>query len=279
MEIADQVAIVTGAGSGLGKQLALSLLEKDAKVVLAGRREDRLKQTINESVNSGNAIAVVTDLTVLSDIKNLVNETLKAFKSIDILINNAGTGFGGDLSDLKVEEIEYTIRLNLTAPILLTKLALPLMRKNRQSMIVNITSLGAVVAAPYLAVYCATKAGLNSFGRSIRRQLRNEKINVLTVVPGNMNTDMVSIPLKQKAKQIGYPLALNNPQKVAQQIIQGIIEDKSILYPQSLQEKILCKSELHIPFLADSMLKKAAGNLHQIFLAANPYFANQMNIK
>ena len=279
MEIDSKVAIVTGAGSGLGKQLALSLLEKGAKVVLAGRREGRLNQTIKESVNPKNARSVVTDLTVLTDLKNLVDYSIKEFNSIDILVNNAGTGFGGDLSDLQIEEIEYTIRLNLTAPILLTKLVLPTMRKNRQSMIVNIASLGAVVATPYHSIYCASKSGLHGFSGSLRRQFKNDKIKVLTVYPGMIDTEMACTAAKEKAKQVGLPFELSSPQKVAQQIIKGIVLDKSNLYSESLKEKVLRKSESYIPFLTDSMLSNLAGNLHEVFQVSNPYFSNRMKIK
>src|SRR5438874_8954104 len=142
--LAEKIALVTGAGSGIGKGIARGLAQEGAKVVLAGRRADKLRETAIEIESSGGTSLVVqTDVTDESQVCGLFECTFDTFNRLDLLINNAGLVDGCALDALTLEAWNKVIATNLTGPFLCTREAMRIMKRQRSGRIVNIGSISA----------------------------------------------------------------------------------------------------------------------------------------
>ncbi len=182
------VSIVTGAGSGIGRAIA-QRLAKRGRVVLAGRRTEPLHQTASTLGTEGQDWLVVpADISNGEERSRLIDETLQAFGRIDALINNAAIGTCGELGTLGEPEIEQLIDINLTAPILLTRLALQHLQKTN-GCVVSIGSRAAIDPFPGLGTYGCTKAGLEAMARAICNEY--PQIRAYTVHPGAVETEML----------------------------------------------------------------------------------------
>lgn len=187
--LAGQVAIVTGASSGIGAATAHELARRGAKVVLAARRAEELAgiaRAITEA--EGQALAVPTDVTDPQQIRRLVEQAEKTFGRVDVLVNNAGIGGGGQLATTPPEEIVQALDVNLVGAVLATRAVLPGMIARRHGAIVSVASVAGLIAvAP---VYSATKFGLRGFSLALRRELQGKGISVSLVSPGFVRTPM-----------------------------------------------------------------------------------------
>jgi NADP-dependent 3-hydroxy acid dehydrogenase YdfG len=187
--LAGEVAIVTGASSGIGAATARELGQRGATVVLAARRADLLEaqaKSIREA--GGRATAVPTDMTDAADVAMLAERTTAAFGRVDVLVNNAGTFWSTVLASSSPAQITTVVQVNLLGAMLLTQAALPGMLARRHGAIVSVGSLSGRVAMEPL--YSATKYGLRGFSLALRRQLAGTGVSVSLVSPGNINTDM-----------------------------------------------------------------------------------------
>ena len=185
----DQVAIVTGASSGIGAATAHELARRGAKVVLAARRVDELKaheQVIRRA--GGEAMSIPTDVTDQEQVSRLVESTNTAFGRVDVLINNAGANWQQPLASSPADELIRLLEVNLMGAMLLTREVLPGMLGRRQGAIISVGSLSGRVAME--PAYSATKYGLRGFSLSLRRQLAGTGVSVSLVSPGNIRTDM-----------------------------------------------------------------------------------------
>lgn len=222
MQIAGKVALVTGGSSGIGKALAELLAQHGAKLVLTGRRPDPLEEVRRKLQEQGTEVVVVP-----GDIRNQMArmQALEAaahrFGQLDILVNNAGAVRAGGLETMAVNEIETMIAVNLLAPILMVRDALPLLRVARNGLIVNVTSGIALLGVPFYSTYAASKAGLARFSEALRRELKGEGLHVLTVYPGATDTPMMA------SSKAGPELGFNRetPEAVAQAIVEAIETD------------------------------------------------------
>lgn len=184
------VSIITGGGTGIGRAIA-KRMAKHARVVLVGRRPDPLHETGNDIGKEGNDwIAVSADISVASDRDRIVEWTIDAYGRIDHLINNAAIGTCAPLADLSEGEIERLVSINLTAPILLTRLALPHLIEH-SGCVVSIGSRAAIDPFPGLGAYGCTKAGLEGLARCIASEYGEQGVRAYTVHPGAVETDML----------------------------------------------------------------------------------------
>jgi short-subunit dehydrogenase len=189
MPLTDEVAIVTGASSGIGAATAGELGRRGATVVLAARRVGLLEEQAQSIRKAGGcAIAVPTDMTDTADVAMLAEHTMAAFGRVDVLVNNAGASWSRPLASSPPKEITTLAQLNLLAAMLLTRAVLPGMLERRHGAIVTVGSLSGRVAMEPL--YSATKYGLRGFSLALRRQLAGTGVSVSLVSPGNINTDM-----------------------------------------------------------------------------------------
>jgi len=189
MDLKDSVAIVTGASKGIGRAIALSLAKHGVTVVLAARSSELLSMVHKEIVETGGkSVAIPTDVTSENSVRNLAIETQKMFGRIDILINNAGVGIFSNIVDMKTEDYEAMMNVNLKGVFLCSKAVLPVMMKQRSGEIINIASLAGKNSFAGGSVYSATKWGLIGFARSLMLEVRDHNIRVVTISPGSVNT-------------------------------------------------------------------------------------------
>ncbi len=189
MELHGSVAIITGASKGIGRSIALQLASQGVHTVLAARNSELLKELNSEiKANGGSSIAVAADVTSEHSVQNLVIETLKHFGKIDILINNAGVGVFSNVIDMKVDDYETMMNVNLKGVFLCSRGVLPTMMKQKHGEIINIASLAGKNSFAGGSVYSATKWGLIGFARSLMLEVRDHNIRVVTISPGSVNT-------------------------------------------------------------------------------------------
>ncbi|MGO4741129.1 SDR family oxidoreductase [Bosea sp. 2KB_26] len=191
----NKVAIITGAGSGVGRAVAIAFLKDGYRTVLAGRRADALEETIKLSgAPAAQALAVSTDVTDQASVKNLFARTKEAFGRLDVLFNNAGVNAPGGilLEDLSLEQWQAVVDTNLTGPFLCTQEAFKLMKDQspRGGRIVNNGSISAQVPRPNSAAYTATKHAISGLTKTASLDGRKYDIAVGQVDIGNALTEM-----------------------------------------------------------------------------------------
>jgi len=190
--LAGKVAIVTGASRGIGKAISILLAQSGSRVVLAARSEPQLKSVSEEiSSQNGEALVIPTDLTVDEEMERLVQQTLKEWGSVDVLINNAGFGKVAPLVKAKVSDWDETFRVNLRAPMFLSKLVLPTMMERGEGSIINISSVSGKSGQANGSAYSASKFGLIGFTQSLYEEVREYGIRVATICPGFVDTPMI----------------------------------------------------------------------------------------
>jgi short-subunit dehydrogenase len=244
---ASRVAIVTGASSGIGKATAHALASEGASLVLAARRGDRLEQLAAEFNASYGAQAdtLVTDMSRREDIKALVDFTCQRHKRIDILVNNAGVGLQGDVAELPERELRYLFDVNLYGPQFAMQSVIPIMRRQHNGTIVNISSILAKVTLPSLGMvgssagYTASKAALHAFSLAARMELAADGIRVVTVLPGVTHSEfndqfLVSAAdrgaVNAQKRPSGSLMGITAPEQVAQAILRGIRRNQREVY-------------------------------------------------
>ena len=192
----SRTAIVTGAGSGVGRAAALALLAEGFSVALAGRRSDRLAETLKlAGENAASAIAVPADVTDPAQVRHLFEKTTEAFGRIDVLFNNAGTGAPAvPLEDLSVDDWRRVVDVNLTAAFLCTREAFRVMKAQdpRGGRIINNGSISAHVPRPNSAPYTATKHAITGLTKSTALDGRKYDIACGQIDIGNAETDLTA---------------------------------------------------------------------------------------
>ncbi len=196
MTESTKVAIVTGAGSGIGKAVAVTLLKSGYRVVLAGRRQPLLDQAINESgAEPANALAVATDVADPASVRNLFAQTKSRFGRLDVLFNNAGVGAPPvNMEDLTFEQWKNVVDINLTGVFLCTQEAIKLMKDQspRGGRIINNGSISAHAPRPNSAPYTATKHAITGLTKSTSLDGRKYDIACSQIDIGNAGTEMAA---------------------------------------------------------------------------------------
>jgi NADP-dependent 3-hydroxy acid dehydrogenase YdfG len=195
MDINGKTVIVTGASSGIGEATATKLGERGAKVAIVARRRERLeKLAVQIEKSGGQALVIEADITDKKICQELVEEVLKEWNKIDILINNAGVMLLGPTAKAPLEEWERMISVNLLGLLYMTYAALPNMRKAGSGHLVNISSVAGRTARAGSAVYNATKWGVNAFTEALRQELVSDKLKIRTTLiePGAVETELTS---------------------------------------------------------------------------------------
>ncbi|MBS9402820.1 SDR family oxidoreductase [Halomonas sp. TRM85114] len=191
-EINGKVVIITGASSGLGEATAHRLAKGGAKLVLGARREDRLKSLRDAIVEQGGeAIYRVTDVTDRGQVEALAQAAKEAYGRIDVLVNNAGLMPLSPLDQLKVDEWEQMVDVNIKGVLYGIAAVLPTMREQHAGHIINLSSVAGHVVFPSAAVYCATKYAVKALSEGIRQE-GGEEIRSTNISPGAVATELTS---------------------------------------------------------------------------------------
>jgi NADP-dependent 3-hydroxy acid dehydrogenase YdfG len=191
ISLKNKIVIITGASSGIGKAAALQFARKGSKVILAARREDRLKE-LKEQIDrfNGSCISIKTDITDEKQVKRLFDFAEENFGTTDILVNNAGRGLKSGLVSISTADWDSLLAVNLTAVFLCTREAVLRMRaKNSGGHIITVSSIAGLISTPGFSAYCATKSAVNAFNSAIRWELSKYKIKISTVHPFMVQTE------------------------------------------------------------------------------------------
>ncbi len=190
----NKVAVVTGGSRGIGKAIALKLASQGANVVVNYTSNSAAADEVVKEIEALGAkgIAVKANVSVASDIENLIKETESQLGKIDILVNNAGITRDGLLIRMKEEDFDQVIDVNLKGVFLVTKLIGKKMLKQRAGAIVNITSVVGLMGNAGQANYAASKAGVIGFTKSVAREFAARGIRVNAVAPGFIESDMTA---------------------------------------------------------------------------------------
>ncbi len=219
MNVQGKRIVITGGSSGIGLELARQLGAKGARLLLTGRRLERLDASLAELRAAGHqAYGLPGDVTQTAARDRLVAEAEQVLGGVDVLINNAGGVRAGRLEDLSEAELRAMIEVDLLAPILLTRAFLPALRASGDGLIVNIASGIAQMGVPFYTGYAAAKGGLARFGEALRRELKGEGVHVLTVFPGATDTPMMAT----SRADAGMGFALQPVAEVVGSIVAGI---------------------------------------------------------
>lgn len=189
MEFNGKTAIVTGAGRGIGKAIALGLARKGANVCLVSRTKRELEQLALEIGNLGQkAVPMAGDVSSENEVRSIVGRITREFPSIDILINNAGIGYFSPVIDMKTDQFDTMWAVNMRGVFLFSREVLPVMARQQSGDIINISSLAGRNSFIGGAGYSATKWALIGFSRSLMLEVREKNIRVITICPGSVDT-------------------------------------------------------------------------------------------
>src|SRR5437868_4814637 len=186
VSIQHQVAVVTGAGRGIGRAIAIELAQLGAKVVLVSRSQTELDETAK--VIGPSASVMPADVRNKQELQTVFEQTLTVLGPVDILVNAAGLGIFGPVVDYKDEDFEILIETNLRGIFFACRLVLPSMIERKRGHIVNIASIAGKVGSANRAVYCASKFGVVGFTESLAEEVRQYGIRVSVVCPGSTDT-------------------------------------------------------------------------------------------
>lgn len=228
MDLSGKTAIITGASSGIGEATAKALAKEGANVVLMARREDRLKKLKKEIEEAGGKALVVTgDVTKKEDWKKVISNTKSEFGKADILVNNAGLMPLSYIKNLKTDEWEKMVDVNIKGVLNGVSSVLPDMMEQKSGHIINISSVAGRRVMPGGAVYCATKFAVRAFSEGLRAELSpNFNIKVTAIEPGAVATELTdTITDEELMNDIGdmfKEMTLLESQDIADSIIYAI---------------------------------------------------------
>lgn len=209
MNLEGKVALVTGAGSGIGKAAALRLAEAGAKVAALGRTEDELQATVDQiNANGGQAIVVVADISRPEELQAAANQIEREWKRLDVVFANAGiNGVWAPIEDLKPDEFAQTLTVNLTGTFLTLKYALPLLKRRGGSVIITSSVNGTrVFSNAGASAYSASKAGQVALAKMAALELAKHKIRVNVVCPGWIETRIEESTEKRNVEKAREPV-------------------------------------------------------------------------
>jgi len=232
--LAGQIAVVTGAGRGIGAAIARKLAGMGAVAVLCGRKRSLLDSTAATiSAAGGKSHVVECDVMDLTSVEQLAGEVERSFRRTDVLVNNAGIGgFGGPLHELPPDSWDKVLNTNLRGVYYCIRSFAPMMIRARTGHIINISSLAGKNALPNGAAYAASKWGLNGLTYSVAEELRAHNIRVSVICPGSVHTELSPHAGKDPAKML-------QPGDVAH-----VVEMLVTQSPQSFASEILLRPTL-----------------------------------
>lgn len=189
MKLENKIAVITGAGKGIGRAAAKLFLEEGASVVLNSRTKADLDSFVNENSSYKNKILTIAgDISDEGVIKKLIEETINKFKRVDILVNNAGFGKFDDFVNSTNKDFDDMFATNVRAVYILTRDLLPYMIKQKEGTIINVASIAGKNGVPGGAIYSAAKHAVMGLSRSILFEVRKHGVRVIAICPGSVDT-------------------------------------------------------------------------------------------
>ena len=255
MDFKNQVILITGASSGIGKEAAIEFAKLGANIVLVARKKDKLEQTANELKKFNTSILVFPcDVSKRDQVKEMSKIVLEKFGSIDILVNNAGFAIYGSVSDLTIDEIESQMETNYFGMIYCTKNFLPSMLKKKSGHIVNVASVAASFGLPGIASYCASKFAMLGFSEGLKHELKGTGVGITVVSPIMVRTNFFEHPSFEKMPKFS-PVSLSS-KTVAKTILKAANSSRlEIIVPSVVRGAVWMKNTF--PYLINPILGKS----------------------
>jgi short-subunit dehydrogenase len=250
MSFANQVAVVTGASSGIGRALARALAAEGAKVGLIARRKEQLDALAGEvAAAGGTAAAAAADVGDRGQVRDAVEEVRQRLGPVDLMVANAGVGAPTLVDPMNVGDVEKMFRVNVLGVVYAVDAVLPEMLHRGRGHVAAVSSLAAYKGLPGESAYCASKAAVNTFLEGLRIQLRGRGVSVTTVCPGFVLTPMTEI------NDFDMPWLLQ-PDQAARRIVRALRRKKAV-YNFPWQMSLLMKLTAWLPdwLMAQSMQK------------------------
>jgi short-subunit dehydrogenase len=253
----DRRVIITGASRGVGRALALELAPLGSRLLLTSRSEEPLRELVAEAAKLG---AVSADIVVGDVTDPEVHSRLSAYVAdqwggLDTLVNNAGVSAHGRFAKASESTLRQIMEVNLFAPAELTRRLLPMLKAGRDPLVVNIGSVLGHRAVPFNSEYCASKFALRGWSESLRAELSRDRIEVLMVSPGSIDTEFFDHLLADQentpwAGQKGIP-----PEAVARQVVRAMRRRQHEIYP-NWRGRLLVGINRLCPRLVDWVLSR-----------------------
>jgi len=244
MRLEGKVALITGGTSGIGRATAVLFAREGARVALTGRDEVRGRVVLHEVRSAGGeGIFIRSDVRLASDCRRAVDETIKTFKKIDLLFNNAGVFFPRTVPDCPEEEWDQTVDVNLKGTFLMSKYALPHMIERRAGVIVNNSSGWGLVGGDAAAAYCASKGGVVLLTKAMAIDHGRHGIRVNCICPGDVETPMLPEDARQRGQTweqylqgaANRPLGrIGKPEEIARAVLFLATDDSSFMTGSAL---------------------------------------------
>jgi short-subunit dehydrogenase len=233
MKVENKVILVTGGGSGMGRELVLHLLSKNVKVVTIDINENALKETVALATSKQDALKTfVVDITNKNAIEQLLNDAVAAFGCVDGIINNAGIIQPFiKVNELKYETIERVMNINFYGTLYMVKTFLPHLLSRPEAHIVNVSSMGGFLPVPGQTIYGASKAAVKLLTEGLHSELSNTNVKVTVVFPGAVNTNItknsgLNAPAQSQSNADQKSMKILSPAKAAEIIIDGMENDR-----------------------------------------------------
>ncbi|RLG40077.1 MAG: short-chain dehydrogenase [Thermoproteota archaeon] len=221
-----KVAIITGAGSGIGRATALLFAEEGAKVVICDIAESGAEVCKEITERGGEAIFIKVDVSKAKDVAYLIEKTIERYGRLDVLVNNAGIPSSGTVLDITEAEWDRVLDVNLKGAFLCSKYAIPEMMKGGGGVIVNVASVLGLVGGKGEAAYCASKGGLIALTKALALDFAEYKIRVNCICPGSVETPMrqrimaSKAPEERRAAELKIPIKrVARPEEIARAIL------------------------------------------------------------
>lgn len=252
MQLNNKIVVLTGATGGIGQAIAEQLAEQGARLVLAGRNNEKLEALKARLQGSDRHSLVQGDLR-FTDGRLQLLEACQSLGHIDVLINNAGISQLSLFQDMTSNEIEDQVQTNLLSPMLVTKTLLSLLHKADESIILNIGSGFGSIGYPGFSSYCATKFGLRGFSEAISRELADSTIKVLYLAPRATKTNINSNHVDEMNTELGNKT--DSPEWVAKAAVKQLKKTSKRVY-LGFPEKLFVRVNAILPSIVDNALFK-----------------------
>lgn len=218
--LTDKIAVVTGAGSGIGEAIATLLHEEGAKVVLAGRNKEKLQNVANQ-LSQDSVKVVPTDVTNKEEVDELIKIAQQTFGGLDIVINSAGQMLSSKITDYQVDEWDSMIDVNIKGTLYTVQAALPTMLEQSSGHLINIASISGFEVTKSSTIYSATKAAVHTITQGLEKELAKTGVKVTSISPGMVDSAITAAYNPSDRKKL-------DPQDIAEAVLYALTQPSHV---------------------------------------------------
>lgn len=218
--LTDKIAVVTGAGSGIGEAIATLLHEEGAKVVLAGRNKEKLQNVANQ-LSQDSVKVVPTDVTNKEEVDELIKIAQQTFGGLDIVINSAGQMLSSKITDYQVDEWDSMIDVNIKGTLYTVQAALPTMLEQSSGHLINIASISGFEVTKSSTIYSATKAAVHTITQGLEKELAKTGVKVTSISPGMVDTAITAAYNPSDRKKL-------DPQDIGEAVLYALTQPSHV---------------------------------------------------